>query len=97
MELIGSIANQGTLQGQINDANGYLTGVITNAGLLGGQVVGMRGLKGDKGDKGDAGTTKYSDLTDKPQIEGVVLEGDKTFAQLNLTGLTNEDIEYILL
>lgn len=53
MELIGSIANQGTLQGQINDANGYLTGVITNAGLLGGQVVAERGLKGDKGDTGN--------------------------------------------
>ena len=57
MELIGSIANQGTLQGQINDANGYLTGVITNAGLLGGQVVAERGLKGDKGDTGDTGAT----------------------------------------
>ena len=57
MALIGSIENQGTLQGQINDANGYLTGVISNAGLLGGQVVAERGLKGDKGDKGDTGAT----------------------------------------
>lgn len=95
--IIGNIHNQVHIQGRINEAKGTLTGVISNAQLIGGQVVGMRGLKGDKGDKGDAGTTKYSDLTDKPQIEGVVLEGDKTFAQLNLTGLTNEDIEYILL
>ena len=57
MALIGSVDNQGALQGQINDANGYLTGVISNAYLLGGQVVGMRGLKGDKGDTGDTGAT----------------------------------------
>ena len=55
--LIGSINNWGEIQGQINNANGVLTGVITNAGQLGGQVVGMRGLKGDKGDTGDTGAT----------------------------------------
>lgn len=53
--LIGSITNQGSLQGEMNNANGYLTGVITSAGQLGGQVVGLRGLKGDKGDTGDTG------------------------------------------
>ena len=57
MALIGSVNNQGSIQGQINEANGYLTGVISDARLLGGQVVGMRGLKGDKGDKGDTGDT----------------------------------------
>ena len=57
MALIGSVNNQGSLQGQINDANGYLTGYISSAELMGGQVVGMRGLKGDKGDKGDTGDT----------------------------------------
>ena len=61
--LIGSITNQGSLQGEMNNANGYLTGVITSAGQLGGQVVGLRGLKGDKGetgDKGDTGDDGYS-------------------------------------
>ena len=57
MAIIGSIENQGTLQGRINDANGYLTGVISNAGLLGGQVVAERGLKGDTGDTGATGAT----------------------------------------
>lgn len=55
--LIGSITNQGSLQGEMNNANGYLTGVITSAGQLGGQVVGLRGLKGDKGDTGNTGAT----------------------------------------
>lgn len=56
MALIGSINEQGELQGQINGAR-YLTGVITNASAVGGEIVGMRGLKGDKGDKGDTGAT----------------------------------------
>ena len=55
MALIGSVNNWGTLQGQINSANGYLTGVISSAALMGGQVVGMRGLPGEKGDTGDTG------------------------------------------
>ena len=55
MALIGSITNWGEIQGQINDANGVLTGVISSAELLGGEIVGMRGLKGDKGDTGDTG------------------------------------------
>ena len=57
MALIGSITNWGEIQGQINDANGVLTGVISSAELLGGEIVGLRGLKGDKGDKGDTGNT----------------------------------------
>ena len=56
MALIGSINEQGELQGQINGAR-YLTGVITNASAVGGQVVGMRGLQGEKGDTGDTGAT----------------------------------------
>ena len=94
--IIGSITNWGEVQGQVNNANGLLTGVISSAELMGGQVVGMRGLKGEKGDKGDAGTTLYSELADKPQIEGVTLEGDKSFAELNLESLTNQEIEDLL-
>ena len=51
--LIGSITNQGSLQGEMNNANGYLTGVIKSAGQLGGQIVGLRGLKGDTGATGN--------------------------------------------
>lgn len=57
MTLIGSVNNQGNIQGQINDANGILTGVITNAGQLGGQIVGMRGLPGEQGEQGEQGET----------------------------------------
>ena len=55
--LIGSITNYGSLQGQTNDYSGQMTGIISSAELMGGQIVGMRGLKGDKGDQGDTGAT----------------------------------------
>ena len=40
--------------------------------------------------------TDYDLLTDKPQIEGVTLEGNKTFEELQLQGITNSELENIL-
>ncbi len=34
---------------------------------------------------GGGGTTNYSELTNKPQINGVTLDGNKTSEQLNIT------------
>lgn len=34
--------------------------------------------RGEKGEKGDPGTTNYNGLTNKPTINGVTIEGDKT-------------------
>lgn len=39
-------------------------------------------LKGEKGDSGDAGD--YDTLTDKPKINNIVLQGNKTAAELSL-------------
>ena len=41
-------------------------------------------LKGEKGDTGAAGTTTYTALTDKPSINTVALEGNKTSTELGL-------------
>ena len=38
----------------------------------------------------------YNDLCNKPSIEGVTLEGDKTFEELNLQSLTNQELEAML-
>lgn len=38
----------------------------------------------------------YNYLNNKPQIEGVTLEGDKTFEELNLDRITNSEMEDIL-
>lgn len=37
---------------------------------------------------GGGGTSDYDDLIDKPQINGVTLTGNKTSADLNITGTT---------
>lgn len=42
------------------------------------------------------GTTDYNDLTNKPSIEGVTLQGNKTFPELKLDVLTNIEIENLL-
>lgn len=67
---------------------------------------GEKGDKGDKGEKGDRGekgeqgvqglpgTTVYSELTDKPSINNVTLEGNKTLGELGInipTKLTDLD------
>ena len=40
--------------------------------------------KGAKGDTGDTGTTNYNDTTNKPQIGGVTLQGNRTLDELNI-------------
>ena len=42
------------------------------------------------------GTTDYELLRNKPQIEGVTLIGNKTFEELTLVSLTNEELEALL-
>ncbi len=37
----------------------------------------------------------YAQLTNKPQIEGVTLEGDKTYSELNLDPISGETITNI--
>ena len=56
---------------------------INNNSLLGTLKIML--LKGEKGDKGDAGTSgDYSGLTNKPKINNVTLDGNKTGTDLGL-------------
>lgn len=45
---------------------------------------GEAGEKGEKGDRGPQGTTNYIDMDNKPSINNVTLEGDKTSEDLGL-------------
>lgn len=45
---------------------------------------GIQGPQGPQGPQGEPGTTIYSDLTDKPSINSVILEGNKTGEELGL-------------
>ena len=43
-----------------------------------------------------SGTNDYEKLHNKPRIEGVELVGDLSFPQLNMSRLTNSEIEALL-
>ena len=45
---------------------------------------------------GGGSVTAYLSLTDKPRIEGILLQGDKSFEDLNLESLTNSELERML-
>lgn len=42
--------------------------------------------------KGDPGTTVYGELSDKPSINGVILEGAKTFGDLGIQSSTDDSL-----
>lgn len=45
---------------------------------------------------GEKLSERYMLKSEKPKIEGVTLEGDKTFEELNLRGISNSELEEIL-
>lgn len=93
MALIGSITNWGEIQGQINDANGVLTGVISSAELLGGEIVGLRGLKGDKGDQGDQGEQgETGDDGYSPSASVTKVDDTTTITITDKDGTTTADV-----
>ena len=53
----------------------------------------IRALKNSGG--GSGGTTNYNDLTNKPQINGVELSGNKTSDDLGISGMTEEQEEQL--
>ena len=53
----------------------------------------IRALKNSGG--GTGGTTNYNDLTNKPQINGVELSGNKTSDDLGISGMTEEQEEQL--
>lgn len=69
---------------------------------------GEQGVKGDRGEKGEQGiqglpgasgkpgTTVYSELSDKPSINGVILEGNKTLSDLGIVNYDDTDIKRLL-
>ena len=44
---------------------------------------------------GGGGTSDYNDLTNKPQINGVILEGNKTAEDIGISGMTEEQEEQL--
>jgi hypothetical protein len=64
-------------------ANASVTGTMGASATLGQTVI-------------IGGTTNYERLRNLPSIEGVTLIGNMTFPQLNMSKLTNSEIEALL-
>lgn len=52
-------------------------------------------IKGEKGDKGDT-ASDYAVLQNKPKVNSVELNGDKSFEDLGQSVLTNIEIDNII-
>lgn len=57
---------------------------------------GNRGEKGEQGIQGLPGTTVYSELSDKPSINGVTLVGNKTLSELGIVNYDDTEIKRLL-
>lgn len=58
-------------------------------------VSGDEAVKLDVGEKAP-GSTDYTELMNKPSIESVILQGNKTFKQLGLEAMSLQDIDNII-
>lgn len=72
-----------------------------NIGSIEGDTITLMSIEGDtiravsEGVPSAGGTKDYNELINKPQIEGVTLEGNKTYEELNLERVTNSEMEEI--
>lgn len=82
----GSLSAPGTISGSLS-ATGTVSGKISSPSALSG------GLKLPKEIKR---SNNYEELQNLPQIEGVTLIGNKSFAQLNMARITNSELENLL-
>lgn len=72
--------NDATLNGEVSDNTYELTA----------------DLQPGTGTGGGEGTNDYTQLINKPKIEGITLVGNKMFPDLNLRTITNSELEEIL-
>lgn len=90
--LSAQISSGDSLAAVINDSGGFSTFIETESNIQG-------EINGDKTLYGNVtlgGTYDYNDLYNKPKINGVTLEGDKTSEEINIKALTNLEIEELL-
>lgn len=82
----GSLSAPGTISGSLS-TTGTLTGNISTPSALSGELKLPKEIKR---------SNNYEELQNLPQIEGVTLIGNKSFAQLNMSRITNSELEELL-
>lgn len=81
---MSGIIDIGTLEGSLSSEQ-KLTGILSGENKISGGKLST-----------DITHRSYNDLVDKPSINAVTLEGDKSFEELGLAGLTNQEIDKII-
>lgn len=82
----GSLSAPGTITGSLS-ATGTVSGTISSPSVLSGGLTIPKEIKR---------TNNYEELRNLPQIEGITLIGNKSFAQLNMARITNSELEGLL-
>lgn len=82
----GSLSAPGTISGSLS-ATGTVSGNISSPLALSGGLSLPKEIKR---------SSNYEELSNLPQIEGITLIGNKSFAQLNMTRITNSELEDLL-
>lgn len=82
----GNLIAPGTISGSLS-ATGTLTGNLSSPSALSGGLTIPKEIKR---------SNNYEELQNLPQIEGVTLIGNKSFAQLNMSRITNSELEDLL-
>lgn len=73
-----------------------ITGTIESTKRVTGNIGSIGNISGVVAAGAGKGTTDYEKLKNLPQIEGVTLIGNKSFAQLNMMRITNSELEELL-
>lgn len=86
--------NLTTYKVKLTEQNSYQVDQIAKPKNV--KILMAKGEKGDQGEKGDPGTTDYTEMTNKPQINDVTLQGNKSFEDLGAETLSNIEIDNII-
>ena len=76
--------------------DGTISGALSNVSDISGELQGVREVSGAVTSAPSTVERNYNKLDNKPQIESVTLEGNKTFRQLGMAAAAVSDVEKIL-
>lgn len=86
---VGALADDTPIPSDLSDLSD-----VDTSGVTDGQILKYNATSGKflPSNESGGGTTDYTDLTNKPSINGVTLSGNKTSADLGISGGSNENL-----
>lgn len=86
---VGALADNTPIPSDLSDLSD-----VDTSGVTDGQILKYNGTSGKflPSNESGGGTSDYSQLTNKPSINGVTLSGNKTSADLGISGGSNENL-----